>query len=123
MPWRGKRFSSACDAGENVLTRGSYWPVRLAWPLYRGHHDFGRRVYHAFTFRTSFAPSICTPAQRVFRLDYNVEGNPRLSVRRIVDELVQVDDGYYLGRMVVHWWWGRWQVTAYFALKQHGTIE
>ncbi|MCL5996059.1 MAG: hypothetical protein M1546_08380 [Chloroflexi bacterium] len=125
MPWLGKRFSAGQGSGDNTLRRDSYWIARAVWPLYRGYHDVEPRVYRAFTFRTSYGERAGEPGSRVFRLDYDVPGNPRLTVRRIVDELVQLEAGFYLGRMVVHWWWGQHGVTAYFTLKavaQHGDL-
>jgi hypothetical protein len=53
-------------------------------------------------------------------LDYNLEGNPRLSVRRVLDELVQVDTAYYLGKAHLKWWWGGRQLVAYFSLAKKG---
>jgi hypothetical protein len=38
----------------------------------------------------------------------------------VLDELVQVADGYYLGKAHVKWWWGLWQQVAYFTLSQNG---
>ena len=55
----------------------------------------------------------------VLRLDYDLPANPRLfvTVRRVLDELVQVADGYYLGKAYVRWYWGAWSMVAYFALR------
>jgi hypothetical protein len=39
-----------------------------------------------------------------------------LSLRRILDELVELEDGFYLGKAHLKWWWGKWQLVAYFSL-------
>lgn len=53
----------------------------------------------------------------MLRLDYNLPINPRLSVARTMDEVVQLASSIYRGRTFVHWWWGRWQPVAYFVLR------
>ena len=40
-----------------------------------------------------------------------------LTIRRIVDELVQVDESVYLGKIHFRWWWGPWQMIGYFSLR------
>lgn len=118
MPWKGKGFDGEHNTGDNLLARDSYWLARLVWPFYRGYNHVRPWTYHAFAFDTSFAPGIRDHDLRVFRLSYNVPGNPRLFVRRIVDELVQVDDGIFLGKAYFHWGWGRWKLWAYFLLTR-----
>jgi hypothetical protein len=34
-----------------------------------------------------------------------------------LDELVQVEEGFYLGKAHLKWWWGKWQMVAYFSLR------
>ena len=119
LPWQGKIFDRAAARGENVFTRDSYVPARVLWPLYRHYSDDGPATYRAFQFRTSVGPSRADSEHDVLRLDYDLPANPRLTVavRRVLDELVEVADGYYLGRAYVHWYWGAWSPVAYFALR------
>jgi hypothetical protein len=35
----------------------------------------------------------------------------------VLDELVQLDNRLYLGKAHLKWWWGGWQVVAYFMLS------
>jgi hypothetical protein len=118
MLWKGKTFDAEHNLGENILSRESYWPVRVVLPFYRGYTRVGPQTYQGFAFRTSFATSIGNPSKHVFRLDYDIPANPAFTVRRIMDELVQVDDDAFLGRAYIHWWWGRWQLWAYFLLTR-----
>jgi hypothetical protein len=119
LPWQGKVFDAANNYGDNVFSRDSYAPARVLWPFHRRYRDDGPATYRAFDFRTSVGPSRQDANLDVLRLDYNLPANPRLfvTVRRVLDELVQVADGYYLGKAYVHWYWGTWSMVAYFALR------
>lgn len=116
LPWKGKRFDAAHACGDNIFTRNSRPLMRTLFPRYRGYEEGESETYRAFEFRTSIGPGRTDPDLRVLKLDYNLEGNPRLSVRRVLDELVQVAEGYYLGKAHLHWLWGEWQTVAFFTL-------
>jgi hypothetical protein len=75
-------------------------------------------TYRAFEFQSYVAPSLTDPEHEVLKLDYRLEQNPALVVRRVVDELVQVADDFYLGRAHLQWWWGKWQALAFFTLTR-----
>ena len=119
LPWQGKVFDHAANRGENIFTRDSYAPARIIWPFYRHYGDDGPATYRAFPFRTDVGPARDVPDRDVLRLDYDLPVNPRaaVSVRRVLDKMVQVADGLYLGRAYVHWYWGSWSLVAYFALR------
>ena len=118
LPWKGKTFDAARASGDNVFTRDSLPLAYVYWPFYRGYVDDGPETYRAFAFRTYLAPGLMNPDRRVLKIDYDLPENPGLSIRRVLDELVQVKDGVYLGKAHVKWWWGRWQTVAYFTLSQ-----
>jgi hypothetical protein len=120
LPWKGKFFDAAQASGDNIFTRDSFLLAHIFWPLYRGYQDESAERYRAFPFRTRLAPGLTDPDRQVLKLDYNLEVNPSLSVRRVLDELVQVDSAYYLGKAHLKWWWGRWQLVAYFSLTKKG---
>lgn len=115
LPWQGKTFDAAQACGDNIFTSDSLALAHLYWPLYQGYIDDGP-TYRAFGFRTYVAPGLADPDRQVLKIDYNLPGNPRLSIRRILDELMQVADGFYLGKAHLKWWWGTWQLVAYFSL-------
>ncbi len=119
LPWQGKVFDAAASRGDNIFTRDSYAPARVLWPFHRRYRDDGPDTYRAFDFRTSVGPSRQDADLDVLRLDYNLPTNPRaiITIRRVLDELVQVADGYYLGKAYVRWYWGSWSMVAYFALR------
>jgi hypothetical protein len=120
MPWKGKTFDAARARGDNVFTRDSLALAHVYWPLYRGYVENGHGTYRAFAFRTRVALGLADPDRQVLKIDYDLDGNPGFSIRRVLDELVQVADGYYLGKAHVKWWWGRWQLVAYFTLSRNG---
>jgi hypothetical protein len=116
LAWKGKRFDRKLECGDNIFTRDSLFLAHIFWPLYRGYVDDGGETYRAFTFRTYSGPGLVNPGTQVLKIDYDLPVNPSVTIRRILDELVQLADGYYLGKAHVHWWWGRWQMVAYFSL-------
>jgi hypothetical protein len=115
LPWKGKEFSRHAAEGVNLFTPGGRRGVRATFPRYRGLAD-GEEGSSAFRFETSIVPSVTHPALSVLRLDYHsVEENPSL-VRSVLDELVQVDDGLYLGQALMRWG-GRLRRVAWFSLE------
>jgi hypothetical protein len=123
MPWLGKAFNASRQAGDNIFAQDSYLIARLFNPFYRGFVADEQKTYQGFTFHTYIAPGLIDDDRMVLKIDYDLDGNPSLTVRRILDELVQVDRKLYLGKAHIHWWWGRWQTVAYFALTDGGTIS
>ena len=99
-PWLGKRFDADAGTGENVLDRSVWSLGRLLTPArYRSWWPEDAQTYRALPFVTSTGPSILDPAVNVLRIDYDLEQNlPR--VRRILDELVEVEPGLYLGQAI-----------------------
>jgi hypothetical protein len=118
LPWKGKFFDAVHASGDNIFTRDSLQLAHILWPLYRGYKAESTERYRAFTFRTHLAPGLQDPDRQVLKLDYNLEGNPGLSVRRVLDELVQIEPALYLGKAHLKWWWGTWQLVVYFSLAK-----
>lgn len=119
MPWRGKTFDPAQQRGENIFTKDSYPLARFFNPLYRGFKSDGPKTYRGFAFQTYPAPGLFDMDRTVLKIDYNLKENPALTVRRVLDELVQLDEDLYLGKAHVRWWWrpaDGWQTVAYFSL-------
>jgi hypothetical protein len=121
MPWKGKTFAAAGHHGDNIFTRDSKWAARLFNPFYKGFASDTPETYRAFSFRTYTAPGLFDADRTVLKIDYDLDGNPSLTIRRVLDELVQLADGLYLGKAHVRWWWGRWQMVAYFTLARGTT--
>lgn len=115
LPWQGKRFDAANNSGDNVLTRDARWPAKLVWPLYSTRPAGESRI--AFEFETYVEPGKLDPGTDVLVIDYaRVEENPRLIIKAIRDELVEVVPGANLGKMLYRWRGDHYNL-AYFALR------
>ena len=120
MPWLGKSFDAAANAGYNRLAPSARWPAKLLWPTYSTTDDENAR--HAFDFETAIEPGKADPGVQVLKIDYEpVQENPDLVIRRIRDELVQVVPDTYLGKIL--WRSGEgdaatYACIGYFALRQ-----
>jgi len=114
LPWTGKRFDSAAQTGENLLLASARWPARALWPSYRLEPlDDG---FAAFRFRTHASPGTVDPDRETLKIDYDSDENPRLLIRDILDELVQVVRGAYLGKVLLRRG-DAWRLIGYFALE------
>jgi hypothetical protein len=120
MPWLGKAFDSKAQRGYNRLAPSARWPAKALWPLYSTSEDEDAR--HAFDFETAIEPGKADPDVEVLKIDYGpVASNPRLVIRRIRDELVQIVPDTYLGKIL--WRSGdgdeaTYSCIGYFALRQ-----
>jgi hypothetical protein len=118
MPWLGKTFNATHQVGDNIFAKDSYPLARFFNPFYRGFVPDRPQTYRGFAFRTYVEPGLADPDRMVLKIDYDINGNPAFTVRRVLDELVQIDDNLYLGKAHVRWWWESWQMVAYFCLTQ-----
>ncbi|MFL5797608.1 MAG: hypothetical protein ACJ77A_06700 [Actinomycetota bacterium] len=99
MPWRGKVFEAHTMTGVNRFLPNVRLPMRAVWPRYTPVATTARRV-EAFPFRNRVAPGALDPDVEVEKIDYDFEANPDFMIRRILDELVQVAPGRYLGKIL-----------------------
>jgi hypothetical protein len=99
LPWQGKNFIAAAQAGDNIF-EDNVWSKatgRLGWPGYRVESGTPSGTVRVFPFKTSVSLDIEEEETQVLRLDYSDPINP-LPVRRVVDELVELPGGYMLGK-------------------------
>jgi len=106
LPWLGKTFNADHQSGDNIFTQDSYSLARFFNPFYRGFVADQSGTYRCFTFHTYVATGLADPDRSVLKIDYDIDGNPSPTIRRILDELVQLDRNLYLGKAHVHWWVG-----------------
>jgi hypothetical protein len=99
MPWLGKSFDPVAGEGFNVLTKAALGPMTILWPGYKPLREYGGRV-DAFRFKTRVAPGALDPQTEVLKIDYDLEENPSTIVRNVLDELVEIDDDLYLGKVL-----------------------
>ena len=114
--WLGKRFHAEHATGENVFDSRVHQLGRLLTPSpYRASWPEDSRSYRALAFATSAGPGALDPGVEVLRIDYDLPGNAPL-VRRILDELVEVEPGVYLGQALLRRRGGHSRL-AWFALE------
>jgi hypothetical protein len=99
MPWNGKRFAPDSESGVNRFDRSVIGPMHILWPGYRPEPVAGG-IVEAFAFRTRIGPGTVDPDVTVLAIDYDAEANPSFLIRRILDELVEVAPGRYLGKVL-----------------------
>lgn len=118
MPWLGKTFDYTTGTGHNDFTRGAGRLMRLTLPRYPDLREDSPGRSSAFVFRTSTGPSALDSAVTVLRIDYrDVPENPSWPIRRVLDELVTIDDGLYLGQALLEWR-GSLRRAAWFSLER-----
>jgi hypothetical protein len=115
MPWQGKAFSPSSAAGVNRLTTNAKLPLKALFPSYTPE-ELTQENIDAFSFRTRVAPGAIDPDVQVLKIDYDFEDNPGL-IRRILDELVQIGPGRYLGKILLRVR-GEFRPIGFFALRQ-----
>lgn len=119
MPWQGKRFDSAAASGDNRMTTSSSVASKLLWPLYRMKDAQDGKL--AFDFKTYEDDGKDDPDLRVMVIDYaDIEDNPRLVIRSIRDELVEIAAGAYLGKILFRTPRGNYEKIGFFALRTNG---
>ena len=99
MPWLGKSFDPERSTGVNVLTRAAKTPMKTLWPSYTPERELDDRL-ECFPFRTRVAPGEVDPEVDVLKIDYDFDANPSFVIRQILDELVDIGGGTYLGKIL-----------------------
>jgi hypothetical protein len=120
MPWQGKTFDPESSTGLNRFAPlPGFRPIlRIMFPSYRPVGESADRI-DAFEFRTRRDDAAVDPGLSVAKIDYDFEANPAL-IRRILDELVQVGDGVYLGK-ILYRVGRRFHPIGFFMLEPAGT--
>jgi hypothetical protein len=117
MPWKGKTFDSLSGQGRNIFVDGVRTTMRFTLPSYHSVTSEGENLCTAFRFEMSVGPSALLPDVDVLRIDYrDVEENPTWPIRQVLDELVAIDAGLYLGQALLHWR-GELRRAAWFSLE------
>lgn len=116
MPWEGKSFDQESGTGINRMTDQSVAVSKALWPLYSMRDTPDGRL--AFDFKTYREAGKDDPDRDVMVIDYaDVPENPRLIIRSIRDELVEVVPGAYLGKILLRMPTEKYIKLGYFALR------
>jgi hypothetical protein len=116
MPWLGKTLDPQARTGVNrfLPTTSTRFALKALFPSYAPERELPDHL-DCFPFRTWVGPGRLDPTHEVLKIDYDFEANPAL-VRRILDELVQVGPGHYLGQALMRVA-QRHHRVAYFTLR------
>ncbi len=95
--WRGKRFEPG--AGVNVLTPGGRPLLRTVAPSQTLKATPDGNL-EGFPFAVRVERGLADPNVDVMALDYGIDSNPSSFLRRLRDELVSIEDGLYLGKIL-----------------------
>jgi hypothetical protein len=116
MPWQGKSFDAERSEGFNVLIPSAKTPVKILWPSYQPENETPEGL-EVFPFRNRVAPGAVDPELDVLKIDYDFEANPNFIIRRILDELVEVAEGLYLGK-ILYRHRGNFRPIGFFSLER-----
>ncbi len=94
VSWQGKKMNAADNAGINVFADGDKYP-----------------------FATSVGPGLRDADVQVLKIQYDVPGNPWW-LRLVLDEMVQIAPGQYLGKVNIRIVPGVPFTIGYFALEK-----
>ena len=115
MPWLGKSFDPSTQSGVNVLKPSAKGPLKMLWRNYTPELERADRI-EAFPFRTRIEPGAIDTGVQVLKIDYDFDANPDFIIRRILDELVQIDEHLYLGKILFRTK-KRWHPIGFFSLQ------
>jgi hypothetical protein len=100
--WQGKKFDAKNKTGINVFDK------------------LGKTV-ERYPFLLSTGTGLADPID-VIRIDYNIPENP-IWLRMVLDEIVEVEPGHYLGKLHFKVLPGLSFALGYFELRQPATKE
>jgi len=116
MPWLGKRFFAGEARGDNRFVPSVRFPAKLLWPHYATRTNGAERT--AFDFVTRTEAGGHDPDTQVLVIDYApVESNPNRLIRRIRDEIVEVETGVFLGKILYRENHAEYSNLGFFALR------
>ena len=95
--WRGKRFQPG--AGTNLVSPGGrplLWALAPSQPL----EPTLEGNLEGFPFEIRRGKGAVDPDVEVMALTYGISSNSSLLLRRLRDELVRIEDGLYLGKIL-----------------------
>jgi hypothetical protein len=120
MPWLGKSFDASTSTGINVLSASAQAPMRALWPSHRPR-PAGDGNVEAFPFRNRVGVGEVDPDLKVYKIEYDFDANPSFVIRRVLDEVVQIDDGLLLGKILFRVG-GGYRPIGYFALERPSVV-
>jgi hypothetical protein len=102
MPWKGKALDPDTKEGRNLFSPEFRWAMRVLWPGYEDVEPAGAGRMSTFRFTTWEGPGALHPDVTTFKIDYDHEGSPGFLIRPILDELMEIERGLFLGQALLH---------------------
>lgn len=115
--WKGSSFDIETGCGDNVIASSMGWLIKLLVGRNRCIEDRVSRRTHALGFEMSFGTSLHYPDQEVLIADYCTDENSTF-ISRVLNEIVEIGDGYFLGRVMMRQKPCRWVCRAYMTLSE-----
>lgn len=115
MPWLGKSFDPSTQSGVNILKPSAKGPMKVLWRNYTPEREMADRL-EAFPFRTRIEAGAVDPGLQILKIDYDFDANPHFIIRRILDELVQLDERLFLGKILFRTK-RAWHPIGFFSLQ------
>jgi hypothetical protein len=115
MPWLGKSFDPSTQSGLNILKPSAKGPMKVLWRNYIPEREMADRL-EVFPFATRIDEGAVDVGLQVLKIDYDDRVNPDFVIRRILDELVQLDEHLYLGKILFRTK-RAWHPIGFFSLE------
>ncbi len=119
-PWLGKAFIPADMTGFNLFTQLGVRVLKVVAPMYRRFSRNENGMISAFVFKVRIDKSY-REQKDVIVLDYSAKENP-FFIRIIVDEIVEIGSGEYLGKIYLKLFPGFVVSFGFFGLKKIHTV-
>lgn len=117
-PWLGKQFDRTQQVGFNIFTPLGAKILKLASPLYRKFSLNEEGNTRAYYFKTWVGKGKKDVNVDVLKLDYAAVPENPLSIRIILDEVVEIAPQQYLGKIHVKLLPGFFVTIGYFGLTE-----
>lgn len=101
MPWKGKAFDPDRKEGRNLFSPEFHWVMRVLWSAYEDVESSGPDRLSTFRFTTWDGPGAIHPDVTTLKIDYDHDGSPGFLIRPILDELMEIEAGLFLGQALL----------------------
>jgi len=117
VPWLGKSFERENRKGFNIFTPNGASLLKAMTPLYKQFRVNRDGNTDAYYFKTSVSKGFRDRDIETFKLDYDSPENPFL-IRIILDEIVEVGAGEFLGKVHMKVFPGYHATIGFFGLQK-----
>jgi hypothetical protein len=116
-PWLGKSFVARDNLGFNIFMAKSAPLLKTMMPFYKKFSQSPNGDTDAFYFQTRAEAGLKDKETDVIKLEYDAPENP-FPVRIILDEIVEIAPGQFLGKIHLKVFPRFYSTIGYFGLKK-----